>query len=103
MSRMDTRSPSVPPPALSPQSTPTPDASQLDGIAARALQGPLSGVLAGICAVLLLTWVPHYLAWPWYADHDVFATMARAWDAGRLPYRETLGNNFPGTIYMFWL
>lgn len=28
--------------------------------------------------------------------------MAQSWDAGIMPYRDLLGNNFPGTIYLFW-
>lgn len=56
-----------------------------------------------LCAAQLLTWAPQYLTWPWWADHDVFATAAMAWDAGILPYRDLLGNNFPGTTYLFWV
>jgi len=66
-------------------------------------RGPLTGLLAVICAWQLATWIPHYLTWPLWADHDVFATMALAWDAGELPYRDFLSNNFPGTTYLFWL
>jgi hypothetical protein len=51
----------------------------------------------------LAAWIPHYITWPFFVDHDVFATMARGWDAGRLPYRDCLGNNFPGTVYLFWV
>jgi hypothetical protein len=47
-------------------------------------------------------WLPSYLTWPWWADHDVFATMAHGWDSGLLPYRDLVSNNFPGTIYLFW-
>jgi hypothetical protein len=63
---------------------------------------PLAIVVGGLLAIHVVTWVPHYLTWPWWADHDVFATMARGWDAGLLPYRDLIGNNFPGTIYLFW-
>jgi hypothetical protein len=60
-----------------------------------------------LLALLTLTqtaaWVPHYATWPLYADHDVFATAARAWDAGVRPYRDFLCNNFPATIYLNWL
>lgn len=62
----------------------------------------LSTALACLCVVQLGTWLPFYLTWPWFADHDVFATMAQGWDAGLLPYRDLIGNNFPGTIYLFW-
>jgi hypothetical protein len=54
-------------------------------------------------AVQLATWVPHYLNWPWFADHDVFATLAQGWSAGVVPYRDLAGNNFPGTLYLFWI
>ena len=67
------------------------------------LRKPVPLALAVLCAVRLMTWAPHYLTWPWWADHDVFATMAQAWEAGLLPYRDLRGNNFPGTIYLFWV
>ena len=54
-------------------------------------------------ASVLILWLPEYLSWPWWTDHDVFATMARGWDAGLLPYRDLKGTNFPGTMYLFWL
>ena len=62
----------------------------------------LSVVIALLCAGQICLWLPFYLALPWYSDHDVFATMAQSWDAGILPYRDLIGNNFPGTIYLFW-
>lgn len=67
----------------------------------RALRA-LSGVIGLLCAGQICVWLPFYLALPWYSDHDVFATMAHSWDAGILPYRDLSGNNFPGTIYLFW-
>lgn len=67
------------------------------------LKGPLSWALSGLIAVQLATWLPQYLTWPYWPDHDVFATLARAWDRGVLPYRDMGGNNFPGTIYVFWI
>ena len=66
-----------------------------------ALSGPLTAVLIAIGTLQLVTWLPHYLTWPYWADHDVFATAARAWVDGKLPYRDTFGNNFPGTLYLF--
>ena len=48
-----------------------------DRAAAWLLRGPVTVALLGLCAVQLATWVPHYLTWPWFADHDVFATLAR--------------------------
>lgn len=77
--------------------------SRLDRLAAWLLGGPLTIGLLVLVVVQLGTWVPHYLTWPWFADHDVFASAAQAWDEGAKPYRDTLGNNFPGTIYLFWI
>jgi hypothetical protein len=62
----------------------------------------LSVAIGLLCAAQIGIWLPFYLVLPWYADHDVFATMAQSWDAGILPYRDLVGNNFPGTIYLFW-
>jgi hypothetical protein len=56
-----------------------------------------------LCALQFAAWAPHYVTWPWWTDHDVFATAARAWDAGVIPYRDFRLNNFPGTIYVFWV
>jgi len=72
------------------------------GFAAWALGGPLSALLGLIALVQLGSWWPHYLTWPYWADHDVFATAARAWDLGERPYRDTRLNNLPGTIYLFY-
>jgi hypothetical protein len=63
----------------------------------------LSLVLGLVCLVLLTLWIPHYLTWPYWADHDVFANVARAWDRGVLPYRDVRLNNFPGTVYLFYV
>jgi hypothetical protein len=84
---------------------PAPSASEssTDPLAERLLAGPAT-VLAGLIGLLqLLTWLPHYLTWPFWADHDAFATLARGWEAGRLPYRDLACNQFPGAIYLFWL
>src|SRR5436309_1707636 len=78
-------------------------ASRLDRFASRALNGPLTFALVLLGFLQLGTWLPHYLTWPYWADHDVFATAARAWQDGRLPYRDTYLNNFPGTLYLFAL
>jgi hypothetical protein len=67
------------------------------------LNGPLTAALLALCGFQLATWVPHYLTWPWFADHDVFATQALGWQHGQVPYRDLAGNNFPGTIYLFWI
>jgi hypothetical protein len=68
-----------------------------------ALRGPLAVVVGAWCGFQLVAWAPQYLTWPWFADHDVFATMAQGWDAGLRPYRDLRSNNFPGTIYLFWV
>ena len=72
-------------------------------IAAGVLNGPLTVALMLLCGFQLATWIPHYLTWPWFADHDVFATLALGWERGQLPYRDLAGNNFPGSIYLFWI
>ncbi len=74
-----------------------------DRIASWWLDGLLTAVVLLLCGFQLATWVPHLLTWPLFVDHDVFETMARGWAHGVLPYRESRGNNFPGTIYLFWL
>jgi hypothetical protein len=68
----------------------------------RTLRGPLTLVLAGVCLAFLATWIPEYLTWPLFLDDDEFATPARAWALGKLPYRDTRVVNFPGQIYLFW-
>ncbi len=73
------------------------------GFAAWALGWPLSLSLGLIALIQLGSWLPHYLTWPYWADHDVFANAARAWDLGEKPYRDVRLNNFPGTIYVFYL
>jgi hypothetical protein len=80
---------------------PLPD--RRDRVAAWTLARPLSVVLGLLCLWELASWAPNYLTWPLWADHDVFATAATSWDRGVLPYRDFAGNNFPGTIYLFWL
>ena len=73
------------------------------GFAAWTLAGPLSVGLGLIALIQLGSWLPHYLTWPYWADHDVFASAARAWSLGERPYRDVRQNNFPGTIYLFYL
>src|SRR5262249_20637324 len=97
---METTSPKF---RLRVQSTEPAAAPFTERMAAWLLNGPLTIALVALCAFQLATWVPHYLTWPWFADHDVFATMALGWDHGQLPYRDLAGNNFPGTVYIFWL
>ena len=73
------------------------------GLAARVLGRPLGLTLGLVALAQLGSWLPHYLTWPYWADHDVFAHAARAWDLGEKPYRDVRLNNFPGTIYLFYL
>ncbi|MBX6312941.1 MAG: hypothetical protein IRY99_08515 [Isosphaeraceae bacterium] len=78
-------------------------ASRPEGLAAWALRGPAPITLATGCALLLATWVPHYLTWPWWADTDQFAVSALAWDNGLRPYRDLADFDFPGPIYLFYI
>lgn len=80
-----------------------PEAGLTEQVAGWVLSGPLTIALLLLCGFQLATWIPHYLTWPWFADHDVFATLALGWEHGQLPYRDLAGNNFPGSIYLFWL
>lgn len=80
-----------------------PTSSPLERFAEFALSWPLAAGLGILCLWEILAWGPNYLTWPLWADHDVFATAATSWEAGTPPYREFYGNNFPGTIYLFWL
>ena len=59
-------------------------------------------LLAAACLCLLATWIPHYLTWPWWNDHDHFGTFALAWRRGApLPYRDLPSFQFPGEYYFF--
>ncbi len=80
-----------------------PVSSTAERLASRILNGPLAIVLGILAIWEFITWAPNYLTWPLWADHDVFATAARAWHGGMLPYRDFRGNNFPGTIYVFYI
>jgi hypothetical protein len=62
-----------------------------------------SALLIGLIILEYAFWLPQYLTWPWWADHSVYATMAQGWDAGLKPYRDLIDNNFPGSIYLFWM
>lgn len=87
----------------SPGSLADPAAETGDRLASWVLRGPLSVALGVLCLIQLGSWIPHYLTWPYWADHDVFATIAQGWDDGLAPYRDLYCNNFPGTIYLFWI
>jgi hypothetical protein len=82
---------------------PAPGELSTDRIAERLLAGPATVLVGLVCFGQLLTWLPHYLTWPLWADHDAFATLARSWDAGQLPYRDLACNQSPGVLYQFWL
>ena len=81
---------------------PTPEPDRLDepGPASRGLRLP-TALLAAWCLLIFAWWLPGYLTWPYFTDHDHFATVAQAWGAGRLPYRDVFTNQFPGEIYLF--
>jgi hypothetical protein len=68
-----------------------------------ALSALVAIALIGLAGLQFALWLVQYLTWPWWADHDVFATMAQAWSAGQRPYRDLVSNNFPGAIYEFWV
>lgn len=77
------------------------DRTRLETLSEFVLRAVLPIALALLAIGQWATWLPHLLTWPWFPDHDVFATAALEWNSGRLPYREMLGNNFPGTIELF--
>ena len=62
----------------------------------------LPATTAALCVLMLATWVPHYLGWPWWPDLDTFAASAVCWAQGIRPYRDLAGYSFPGPIYMFY-
>jgi hypothetical protein len=75
----------------------------LDERASWLLNGPLVTAFMVLCLLMLASWIPHYLTWPYYSDTDHFASSAHAWDVGILPYRDLLDFSFPGPIYLFWV
>jgi hypothetical protein len=78
--------------------------SRLDVLADWLLRGPLTVILLGFCALLLLGWIPQYLYWPWWIDPSEFCFLAEQWDQGlTLPYRDLLCFNLPGAIYLHWI
>ncbi len=80
---------------------PAPEPTRADRFATWWIGGPLGLILGLIALAQLATWIPHYLTWPYWADHDVFANIARSWTRGDAPYRDNRLNNFPGTVYLF--
>lgn len=77
--------------------------SRADRFAARALAGPFAAGLGLLAIAQFFSWAPQYLTWPWWSDHDAFATIAHGWGIGKLPYHDLISNNFPGQIYIFYL
>lgn len=75
---------------------------RLDALSAWLLGLPAAVALAAACALLLLTWIPHYLTWPWWSDTEQFAVSALAWHAGVRPYRDLFDFDFPGPIYVLY-
>jgi hypothetical protein len=75
----------------------------VDRLAARVLGGPVTVALGVVAVLFLLTWIPHYLTWPWWPDVDQFAVAAQSWSAGILPYRDLADFDFPGPIYVHYL
>ncbi len=76
---------------------------RVNAIFGRLLERWLVVVFAGISTFWLLTWLPHYLYWPWCRDVDTYSEMAQEWDCGVLPYRDIRAFNFPGHIYLHWI
>ncbi len=74
--------------------TPVIDQVSETDVYSRLLGWPLTVVAALVCLVLLAGWLPNYLNWPWYSDHDHFATTAQLWEAGRRPYTDVFSFNF---------
>src|SRR4051812_37076970 len=82
---------------------PGPTPLEFSGRTSNALiRWALTPLVALWCAVLLGTWLPTYLTWPWSNDYDHFAMMAQLWDAGGKPYRDIFSFQFPGELYLFW-
>jgi len=77
--------------------------SPADRLTAWIMKWPLGIAIFSLCLVQLATWIPHYLTWPFFVDHEVFANLALQWNSGLLPYRDSSCNNFPGSIYLFWI
>ena len=75
----------------------------LDAFSAWVLNGWLTVAVAGVCVLCLVTWMPHYLTWPWFVDTEQFAVSALSWDSGLVPYRDLPDFDFPGPIYLCYL
>jgi hypothetical protein len=80
-----------------------PALDRVEAVSATLLQRWLVVGFAGVSTFCLLTWLPHYMYWPWCRDTDTFALLAQEWDSGVLPYRDIRALNFPGHIYLHWI
>ena len=76
--------------------------NRFDALSTALLQRVLTPIVALWCAFLLVTWVPTYLTWTWWADSEHFALLAQSWASGILPYRDMFSFQFPGEIYVFY-
>jgi hypothetical protein len=83
--------------------TPTAHSPRRDRVAAWLFSGPLTVALGLFALAVFVLWLPGYLSWPMWTDHDVFAVLAQGWSAGELPYRDRPSTNFPGPIYQAWV
>ena len=90
------------PPIVVPESDHGSRPNQLEATLNWIAGAPASILIAGWFTAQLLLWLPQYLTWPIWSDHDVFATAAFGWKHGMLPYRDLLSNNFPGQTYEFF-
>jgi hypothetical protein len=76
---------------------------RVEAVSGILLERWLAVGFVGLSTLCLLTWIPHYLYWPWCRDADTYAQMAQEWDSGVLPYRDIRALNFPGHIYLHWI
>jgi hypothetical protein len=76
--------------------------SRPNALAEWLLAGAVTRLVGLFAVAVFLIWLPGYLTWPMWVDHDVFAALAQSWDAGERPYRDRPTTNFPGPIYQAW-
>jgi hypothetical protein len=81
----------------------SPGAPDLASPIFRFLHLVMTILIAFWCLTLLVIWIPHYLTWPWFCDHEHFAMIARSWEVGVKPYSDLATYQFPGEIYLFWV
>lgn len=67
------------------------------------ISGILNWLVYGTIALLIVSWLPHYLIWPLWPDAHAYAALAIGWENGIEPYRDVQTFNFPGQIYVFWI